>query len=154
MKQIWRPVVVALSALVLATGCSGGGGGDGGGGADLAVDEMGPLYVNNCELLTDAEVSELAGEEVVATADVPGIGCKWEPPGEANPLVRLLAVRSSGDSATYAQEELPNAPEVVIELEGIGDDAVAVSVNGGLDLVIARKGDLFVEFDRDTLSWT
>jgi len=43
---------------------------------------------------------------------------------------------------------------VVIELEGIGDDAVAVSVNGGLDLVIARKGDLFVEFDRDTLSWT
>lgn len=144
MKQIWRSVAVAVVALLLAAGCGGGeDGGNGGGGVDLAPGELEALGVDNCALLTDAEVSELAGKDLVVDEDTP-LGCGWVIPGESMHQFGVRSLRGGGDSAAAA-EVLVIDPQQIIDLEGVGDDAVAVLAHGEvIDWVIARQGNLFV----------
>lgn len=145
--RILPPVAVAALALALATGCGGdppgGGAGNGGGGPELAPGELEAMDFDNCSLLTDDEVSELAGEELVVDEDTP-LGCGWVVPGEIIHQFGIQAYQGGGDSATAASV-LVNDPEQVIDLDGIGDDAVAVSTYGEvINWVIARKGNRFV----------
>lgn len=161
MMKIVRPVMVALLALALLPGCGGspdsanggsadGGSVDGGAGVDLEPGKLEALEMDNCTLLTDEEVTAFAGDDLVVSEDSP-LGCGWVEPGEIMAQFTVQAYRGGGDSAAAATA-LVNSPQEVIELSGVGDDAVAVSTHGEvINWVIARKGDLFVVINQTFL---
>src|SRR5690606_3327161 len=150
-------LAVGLMALVLVPGCGGSGSDDGPGAdagsaggegaVDLAPGELESIDIDNCSLLTDDEVSAYADTDLVVHEDTP-LGCGWIKPEDAQnefPVHRfsVRALRGGGDSKAAAPV-LVIEPEQVIELSGVGDDAVAVSAHGEvINWVIARKGDLF-----------
>jgi hypothetical protein len=131
---------MAMSVVAALSGCGGGNGSTNGGGSSNGD---GPLDVDNCTLLTDDEVSALAGEELAATEDSP-LGCAYVVPGEIVGDFSIRSYRRDGDAAAVAAELAPALE--VIQLEGIGDDAVALAdSDGSVNFLIARNGDLFVE---------
>lgn len=154
--KIPKMFAVGLLALALVPGCDGSNGGsgpnggsaDGDGVVDLAPGEFEPIDIDNCTLLTDEEVSAYADDELIVDEDTP-LGCGWieaEDAQEEFPVHQfsVQALRGGGDSKAAAPV-LVNDPEQVIELSGVGDDAVAVSTYGEvINWVIARQGDLFV----------
>lgn len=155
MVKILRPMAVTVLALVFVAGCGGGdspggGTGNGDGTQNLVPDELEGLDVDNCSLLTDQEVSALAGEELVVAEDTP-LGCGWVIPGEPMHQFGVQSYRGDGDSSAAAMVLVDN-PEQIIDLDGVGDDAVAVSTYGEvINWVIARKGNLFVVINQGFL---
>ncbi|MGH9133742.1 MAG: hypothetical protein ACRDZZ_07380 [Ilumatobacteraceae bacterium] len=117
-----------------------------GDGDDDAGDAAGGLDVDNCSLLTDEEATALAGEELAAQAGDSPAGCAYSPPGEVVGDVVVRSVRYDGDLETLAAQGFPNA-DSVIPLDGIGDEAVAVTTPAGdaTASILARQGDLVVE---------
>lgn len=107
---------------------------------DEVLDEEG-LDVDSCTLLTNEEVSAFAGYELEATEDGP-LGCAFVEPGEVVGDLTVHSYRGSGDAAAEGAEIVPGAE--IINLDGIGDDAVALNVGGSVNFLVARQGDLFV----------
>ena len=111
--------------------------------------------VDDCTLLTDEEINELQPlrpDKLVADQDT-SKGCGWVNPNkpsiQGTQLYQIVvqSMRGSGDSETLARWLEDRVSELYIfELEGVGDDAVAVQLYGPgkIDWVVARKGDLFV----------
>jgi hypothetical protein len=156
MVKMIRPVVVALLALTLVPGCGGAapGLGNGGSGGDPAVDlepgELEALDVDDCALLTAAEVTQFAGDELVISEDTP-LGCAYVEPGETMAQFTVQSYRGGGDATAAAKALIAN-PKEITELDGVGDDAVAVSTHGEvINWVIAREGDLFVVINQTFL---
>jgi hypothetical protein len=146
-----RLLVAALVAVLVLAGCGDDDDSDTDGAATEAVDEGGAadealesedLDIDNCTLLTDAEVSSLAGYDLEATEDGP-LGCAWVVPGEVVGDFSIRSFRSEQSAAEHGAELGPSAE--MIELDGIGDDAVALSVGGSVNFLVARDGDAFVE---------
>lgn len=113
------------------------GGGDGSG--EDAADE--DLQVDNCTLLTNEEVSGLAGAELEASEDSM-LGCAWVVPGEVVADFTLDSFRSDQSALDHGAELAPSAE--VIELDGVGDEAVALAVDGSVNFIVAKQGDLGV----------
>lgn len=137
-------------------------------GGDAAFGN-GSLDVDTCSLLTDEEVSAWLGMDLVAREDSL-IGCLYGPPGQQPPegvpeapmgspsggganVFSVRAFEGEGDAATagadVGQIVVPGDPDaaVVTELPGGDHDAVAVlHPSGSVYYVVARSGDLFVEF--------
>jgi hypothetical protein len=136
-----RYIPVMVAGVVLAVGACGGENESTNGTG--SSDGDGVLEVDNCTLLTDEEVSALAGKELTASEDSP-LGCAYV---EAGKVVGEFSIRSSrrdGDAAAAAAILAPTLE--VIRMDGIGDDAVALAdSDGSVNFIIARKGDLFVE---------
>ena len=156
MVKMIRPVVVALLALTLLPGCGSAAPGPGnvGSGGEPAVDlepgELEALDVDNCALLTAAEVTQFAGDELVVSEDTP-LGCAYVEPGETMAQFTVQSYRGGGD-ATAAAKALVANPTEITALGGVGDDAVAVSTHGEvINWVIARKGNLFVVINQTFL---
>ncbi len=103
----------------------------------------GALAVDNCTLLTNEEVSALAGKELAATEDGP-LGCAYVESGEVVADFSIRSYRQDGDAAAAAAKLAPSLK--VTPMNGIGDEAVALSdSDGSVNFLIARKGNLFVE---------
>ncbi len=146
-------MTAAVVVLIGGAGACGGddddqGGGDsteetvgnGGGGSDEdAADE--DLDVDSCTLLTNEEVSGLAGEELEASEDSL-LGCAWVVPGEVVADFTLDSFRSDQSARDRGAELAPSAE--VIELDGVGDEAVALAVDGSVNFIVAKQGDLGV----------
>lgn len=142
--KITRRWAVALAVAAMATlGACGGDGGSGSDAVDEALEGGGTLEVDNCTLLTNEEVSSLAGFALESSGDSP-MGCAYPQPGEVMGEFSIRSYRGSGDATAAAAELAPSLQ--VIPLSGVGDDAVALSdSDGSVNFLIARKGDLFVE---------
>lgn len=171
----------AMAVLAMACGGDDEGGSEGAnggpasdqGGRDAGFDDD-SLDVDACSLLTDEEVSTWLGMDLVATGHNPVLGCGYDFPGRQPPDGvpeapmgvpagggGMLGVRTfigDGDAATAAadlrQVVNPVNPHsaVITELPGGDDDAVVVSSSGGaVHFVVARRGDLFVEFNMTVL---
>lgn len=144
-RVLWL-AVIAVAALA---GCGGGDSEDAGSGdaagAPAEVDEGvgsvddAELDVDNCALLTDEEVSALAGEELESDLDS-ALGCAWVVPGEVVGDFTLDSFRSATSAAEYGAELAPSAD--VIPMDGVGDEAVALAVDGSVNFVVAKQGDL------------
>jgi hypothetical protein len=101
------------------------------------------VEVDSCSLITDEEASEMAGEELEAAEDSP-LGCPYVVPGEVIGEFSIRGYVGSGDSSAAASDLVPSAVEV-LQVPGIGDDAVVISSNGEVvDFIIARQGDRFI----------
>ncbi len=139
-----RVLSVALAALVGLTTACGGDDDDatdaGNDTVDEVLDEEG-LDVDSCTLLTNEEVSAFAGYDLEATEDGP-LGCAFVEPGEVVGDLTVHSYRGSGDSTSEGTELVPSA--ALINLDGVGDDAVALNVDGSVNFLVARQGDLFV----------
>lgn len=145
--------LVVITVLVGA-GCGGGdsddaGSGDASGaaaevdegvGSDDHVDDA-QLDVDNCTLLTNEEVSTLAGKELESDLDS-ALGCAWVVPGEVVGDFTLDSFRSGTSAADYGAALAPSAE--ITSLDGVGDDAVALAVDGSVNFVVAKQGDLGV----------
>lgn len=169
-----RGVVVVAAALVLAAGCGdgdsgdsddtdgagggavedvdettpgGGGGGGGGGGDDDSDDteapaEAQPVDVDDCTLLTSEEVRSLAGRTLVPTEDSP-LGCGFAAEGQEVADFGIASFRSGGSAADNAGDVAGDVE--VRDVDGAGDDAVALVREDNVNFLVARDGDLFVQ---------
>lgn len=148
-----RVLCVAVIVVVASAGCGGGdsdresGGASGAQaevdesvGSDDDLDEV-ELDVDNCTLLTDEEVSALAGKELESDLDS-ALGCAWVVPGEVVGDFTLDSFRSATSAADYGAALVPSAD--VIPIDGVGDEAVALAVDGSVNFVVAKQGDLGV----------
>lgn len=118
-----RRSTLVFAACALLAAC-------GGGGASVA---------GNCELLTNEEVSELAGFEVVAGQDSP-LGCPFTRPGDLTAQVTVGSAELSGDAQSVARQGYPQAADI-IEIEDVGSDTVAVlTPTGGTVAAIVTAG--------------
>jgi hypothetical protein len=133
--QRWT-LVVAVAAVAALGACSSKGSGTSGDG-DSTLD------VDNCTLLTNAEVSDFAGKQLSAGEDSP-LGCPYTAAGEVVADFSIRSYRQGGDAAAAAATLAPTLR--VIELTSIGDEAVALAdSDDSVNFLIARKGNLFVE---------
>ena len=133
-------LVMVIGAAAALGACSGDKGTPNGGGVP---DGDSALEVDNCTLLTDAEVSGLADKQLAHTEDG-GLGCAYVEPGEVLGEFSIRSYRQDGDAAAAAAKLAPSLQ--VIKMSGVGDDAVALSdSDGSVNFLIARKGNLFVE---------
>ncbi|MCZ7537075.1 MAG: hypothetical protein M5T61_15010 [Acidimicrobiia bacterium] len=145
-RRVMATAAVAVAVAIGGAACGGGDSDDGGGGgssdAVIGADDVDvELDVDNCTLLTDAEVSALAGETLEATGDTP-LGCGWVVPDETIADFTLNSFRS-GDSVQDRAADLAPSAEV-LEMDGVGDAAVALAVDGSVNFVVAKQGDLGV----------
>jgi hypothetical protein len=118
-------VVVAAAAALLGAGCGGGddsANGDDGDGADGDT-------VDSCSLLTDEEVSALAGDELVAGEGTSSI-CPYIPPGADVADVILTTAERAGDAMSIAEAAFPNADSITA-VDDVGADTVAVTDPSG-----------------------
>ncbi len=152
VRHYMRSVAIAAVVATIGLGAAACGGDDAdddsGAGSDStadAVDGGGDLDtgldVDNCTLLTDAEVSALAGEALEATGDSP-LGCGWVVPDETIADFTLNTFRSADSVEDRAADLAPSAE--VVEMEGVGDSAVALVVDGSVNFLVAKQGDLGV----------
>lgn len=100
--------------------------------------------VDNCSLLSNEEVTALAGYELVAGEDSP-LGCPYIAPGEDIADVRVVAVTRPGGAQAVAEEAFPDAPEIIPV--DVGADTVAVTDPSGdtIASVLTADGDRLVE---------
>jgi hypothetical protein len=100
--------------------------------------------VDNCTLVTDEEVSTLAGDELVAGEDSP-LGCPFTAPGESVADVRVVGAVAEGGAQAVAERAFPNAAEIIPV--DVGDDTVAVTdpSGGAIASIITASGDRVVE---------
>jgi uncharacterized protein DUF3558 len=160
---------VAIAGLAIVAGCSGGKDDDPAAPptteAPVTSVPAGPAglpaasgdWVPACELLTDAEVSGLAGAPVTASPEVaPGDldGCVWTGPGVAGDsdfrVTRVqVGIAAESPEAQLATLESDEQPEVV---EGMGDGGVVWSDIFGTARAAIWDGDtvVFLFMDRGT----
>jgi hypothetical protein len=142
---IWKRLGIVLLAGALGVACGGDDDDDADGtvedAAEMAVSDE-SLDVDDCTLLTNEEVSAFAGTELEATEDGP-LGCAYVVPGEVVGDFSIRSYRGDGDAAAAGADLVPTAD--LIDLDGVGDDAVALDVDGSVNFVVARQGDMFVE---------
>ena len=142
-----------LALALVATGCSSDDDNEAATdtteeGADTAGDDSGAdtedLEVDDCTLLTDDEVSRLADEPLfVSEGGESFLGCGWSFEDEAIDSFGIRSFREDTTVAEHAEELAPN--NEVIEIEGVGDEAVGLMSEGEVNFLVARDGDLFVE---------
>jgi hypothetical protein len=111
-------------------------------GVDMTDDEEIP---DQCTLLTDEEVSTLAGHELVAAGGDSFLGCAYAPPDEIVGDVVVNAGYGDGDAQAVAAEGWPNAAQVIPV--DVGDDTVAVTSpeDDGVVSVITASDGRFVQ---------
>lgn len=150
MKPIATRLLVIVVLLLLAA-CGGSStpeAGDAPGETeevtDTSADEVTDEVVDNCALLTDEEVTELAGHELVAGEDSP-LGCPFIAPGESVADVRVVGVTAAGGAQAVTEQAFPNAAEIIPV--AVGDDTVAVTdpSGGAIASIITASGDRVVE---------
>lgn len=125
----------------LTTSSEGVEPGEGSTGPEPTSDEV--VDVDDCTLLTDEEVSSLAGTALLATEDS-FLGCGYVGEGEVVADFSIRSYSAAGASAAELGAEL--APSAnVIPLDGVGDEAVALEVDGSVNFLLARSDDLVVE---------
>lgn len=137
--------LLLVMALALLGACSGGGDaeeGDSPGGTDEQSDDSGE--VDSCTLLSNEEVSALAGYELAADEDSP-LGCPYIAPGENVADVRVVAVISEGGAMAVAERGFPDAAEIMPV--SVGEDTVAVTDPAGdaIASIVTASGDRVVE---------
>lgn len=156
MRSFRRRLAMTAAVVALVGGAGACGGDDddqgGGGSTEETVDNGGgdgagedaadeDLDVDSCTLLTNEEASGLAGEELEASEDSL-LGCAWVVPGEVVADFTLDSFRSDQSARDRGAELAPSAE--VIELDGVGDEAVALAVDGSVNFIVAKQGDLGV----------
>jgi hypothetical protein len=111
-------------------------------GVDMTDDQEIP---DQCTLLTDEEVSTLAGHEVVAADGDSFLGCAYAPPDEIIGDVVVNAGFGDGDARAVAAEGWPDAAQV-IPID-VGGDTVAVTSpeDDGVVSVITASDGRFVQ---------
>lgn len=143
-------VVIACALVVAGTACGGGSSGsksaNSSSGKSTETTSGGSvqtesLDVNNCTLLTDAEVSTL-GEQLHVGEDS-ALGCGWSPQGQSMADFSIRSFQSGSSVQAYGKKLAPDAQQ--IPLEGVGDEAVGLAADGNVNFLVARKGKLFVE---------
>ncbi|MBI2169177.1 MAG: hypothetical protein HYU28_06695 [Actinobacteria bacterium] len=142
----------AVFVFVLAAAC--GDGDDSSEAVDKAIDEaldeaeeeLGDgeeLDVDDCTLLTNEEVSDLAGTDLASTEDS-FLGCGWAEEGEVVADFSIRSFRSDAGVAEYSKELAPDAK--LVEIAGVGEEAAGlVGTDDEVNFLVARDGDLFVE---------
>jgi hypothetical protein len=143
MREPTKAYVIAaiVGAMIAVSGCGDNKGSNGDSGSDSG--EQTTLNVDNCKLVTNDEVTALAGKALQADEDGP-LGCPFTEPGETLGLFSIRSYKQGGDAAAAATKLAPTLK--VIKLAGVGDDAVALADgDDSVNFIIARKGNLFVE---------
>jgi hypothetical protein len=101
--------------------------------------------VGNCELLTNAEASELAGFELVAGTDTP-LGCPFTRPGDLT--AQVIVGSDALDEALRDRVErgYPQAADI-LAVDGSGDEGLAVltPTGGTVAAIVTARGGRLVE---------
>lgn len=119
-----------LAALLLLTAC----------GSESRSDSA----VSNCDLLTDAEVSEMAGFELVSGEDS-FLGCPYTLPGDLTAQVTVGSAALDQTLRSRVEQGYPRAADIIDV--GAGEETLAVLTPTGdtvAAIVTARDGR-FVE---------
>jgi hypothetical protein len=101
--------------------------------------------VKNCELLTDAEVSEMAGFELVSGEDS-FLGCPYTIPGDLTAQVTVGSAALDQTLRSRVEQGYAQAADI-IDVDGAGEETFAVLTPTGATvaaIVTARDGR-FVE---------
>jgi hypothetical protein len=144
-------VAAALAILASATAC--GGGGNSHTAAQAANDvaarqatgqDVSSGDIDSCTLLTDAQVSDLAGKALKHDGSGGGpLGCGYSEDGNS---MSEFTVRGFTGSGSARDNKGDMGAEVQIaDLAGVGDDAITASTEGTVNFFIAHKGSRYVE---------
>lgn len=110
--------------------------------ADTTVTDSETADIDNCSLVTDAEASSLAGEELKHEEDSP-LGCPYIKPGGAMSLFTVRAFRGKGAAKDNFGEH--SSDTVVHEIKGVGDSAAVLARDEHVNFVIVQKGSRYVQ---------
>ena len=127
----------ALAVVVTATLACGGE------GADTAVTGTETVDIDNCSLVTDAEASSLAGEELKHGEDSP-LGCPFTKPDGAMSLFTVRAFQGKGAAKDNFGEH--SSDTQVHEIQGVGDSAAVLARDEHVNFLIVQKGRKYVQF--------
>jgi hypothetical protein len=145
-----RLATTVAAMAILASACGGGGGN---GSADNAVDQAlaeatgvqaSSTELDSCTLVTDAEVSEFAGTPLVHSVEGGEfLGCGFSEDGMSMADLTVRGFTGEGSARDNAAEFSDNV--IITDVAGVGDDAVAVTLDDNVNFLVAHQDGNYVE---------
>jgi hypothetical protein len=139
LRSIQLIVTLIISGLA-AFGCGGGP------GTDEAVEELTAnetANIDNCTLVTDAEASSLAGEDLRHEEDSP-LGCGYSPSDTPMSHFTVRAFKGKGAAKDNFGEHSEDT--TIHEIAGVGDSAAVLARDAHVNFLIVQRGDNYVQF--------
>jgi hypothetical protein len=139
-RSIQFAVAVAILGLA-APGCGGESG-----TTDTVSEEVTGSQtadIDNCSLVTDAEASSLAGEDLKHGEDSP-LGCGYSPADMPMAHFTVRAFNGRGPAKDNFGEHSDDT--TVHEIAGVGDSAAVLAREEHVNFLIVQRGDNYVQF--------
>src|SRR5262245_10294007 len=142
-------IAVALAILASATACGSGNSHNTAKANDIAAkqatgQDVTSGDIDSCTLLTDAQVSDLAGKPMKHDVSGSGpLGCGYSEDG--NSMAEFIVRGFTGSGSAGDNKGDMSADVQIADLPGVGDDAITASTEGSVNFFIAHKGSKYVE---------
>lgn len=139
MSFATRHAMVAVFTVIMfgSVGCRGSN------SADTAVTGTETADVDNCTLVTDAEASSLAGEELKHDENSP-LGCPFMAPGSLMGVFIVRALEGKGRAMDNFGSHSDDT--TVHEIAGVGDSAAVLARDEHVNFLIVQKGRRYIQF--------